>query len=78
MTLELRSLEKSYTTRKGVTQALLPTSFSVREGEFVSLLGPSGCGKSTTLYLVAGLEAPTGGEILLSDHPVVIEISSAR
>ncbi|HEY9154937.1 MAG TPA: ABC transporter ATP-binding protein, partial [Opitutaceae bacterium] len=70
MTLELRDLEKSYVTRKGVTQALLPTSFKVEPGEFVSLLGPSGCGKSTTLYLVAGLEPPTGGEIILGEECV--------
>jgi NitT/TauT family transport system ATP-binding protein len=70
MMLELRNLEKTYVTRQGVTQALLPTSCTVMPGEFVSLLGPSGCGKSTTLYLVAGLEQPTGGEILLGDQRI--------
>ncbi|HVU34707.1 MAG TPA: ABC transporter ATP-binding protein [Opitutaceae bacterium] len=70
MKLELRALEKTYATRQGVTPALLPTSFTVESGEFVSLIGPSGCGKSTTLYLVAGLEPATGGEILLGGRPV--------
>jgi NitT/TauT family transport system ATP-binding protein len=70
MMLELRNLEKTYVTRQGVTPALLPASFTVMPGEFVSLLGPSGCGKSTTLYLVAGLERPTGGEIFLGDQRI--------
>lgn len=70
MMLELRELEKTYTTRQGVTQALRPTTCTVESGEFVSLLGPSGCGKSTTLYMVAGLEQPSGGEILLGGKPV--------
>ena len=47
----------------GGTQALAGLNFSVREGEFVSLLGPSGCGKSTALRLIAGLIAPDEGEI---------------
>jgi NitT/TauT family transport system ATP-binding protein len=45
------------------TLALLPTSFSVRPGELVSIVGPSGCGKSTLLRLAAGLIAPTTGTI---------------
>ncbi len=44
-------------------EAVAPTSFSVKAGEFVSLLGPSGCGKSTLLMMIAGLEAPTQGSI---------------
>ena len=49
-------------TRQQV-DALSPTSFSVKAGEFVSLLGPSGCGKSTLLMMVAGLDSPTHGSI---------------
>jgi NitT/TauT family transport system ATP-binding protein len=70
MKLELRNLEKVYASRNGGVSALHPTSFTVGAGEFVSLVGPSGCGKSTTLYLVAGLETPTRGEILLDDETV--------
>ncbi|OGL65382.1 MAG: hypothetical protein A3I72_09840 [Candidatus Tectomicrobia bacterium RIFCSPLOWO2_02_FULL_70_19] len=43
-------------------------SFTVREGEFVTLLGPSGCGKTTTLRCIAGLEVPEEGEILIGDE----------
>jgi NitT/TauT family transport system ATP-binding protein len=71
MKLEVRKLTKSYASGKGVLEALAPTSFDVGEGEFVSLLGPSGCGKSTALNLIAGLEAPSGGEILLDGMRVM-------
>jgi len=47
------------------TTALQPTSLEVADNDFITVLGPSGCGKSTLLRLVAGLETPTGGEILL-------------
>ena len=40
-------------------------SFTVAEGEFITLLGPSGCGKTTTLRCIAGLETPDAGEILI-------------
>jgi len=50
------------------TEALRDLSFSVAEGEFVSLLGPSGCGKSTALRLVAGLLEPDSGHIRFSQE----------
>lgn len=45
--------------------ALGPVSLTIGEGEFVSLLGPSGCGKSTLLRIIAGLERPSAGEIVI-------------
>ncbi len=50
--------------------ALSEVSLSIRPGEFVSLLGPSGCGKSTLLNIIAGLETPDGGEVLVDGQPV--------
>ncbi len=52
-------------TRQQV-EAVAPTTFTVAEGEFVSLLGPSGCGKSTLLMMVGGLDSPTRGAISIA------------
>jgi NitT/TauT family transport system ATP-binding protein len=70
MKLEIRNLEKTYRSRNKQTQALTPTSFTVGDAEFVSLVGPSGCGKSTTLFMIAGLDQPTGGQILLDGQSI--------
>jgi NitT/TauT family transport system ATP-binding protein len=47
-------------------EAVAPTSFAVKSGEFVSLLGPSGCGKSTLVMMVAGLDRPSEGRITVA------------
>ena len=52
------------------TEALKPVSLDVADNDFITVLGPSGCGKSTLLRLVAGLEDPSTGEILLDDTPI--------
>jgi len=62
LVLELRGLSKHYPSYMAVESV----SLSVERGTFYSLVGPSGCGKTTTLRLVAGLEEPTAGEILLN------------
>ncbi|KGL56753.1 ABC transporter ATP-binding protein [Pantoea ananatis] len=54
----------------GETQVLKPINLSIENGEFVAILGPSGCGKSTTLFLLAGLYAPSSGEIAFDGHNV--------
>lgn len=58
------------TKRFGSTEAVSHLSLEVARGEFVSLLGPSGCGKTTTLRMIAGLERPSSGSILIAGHDV--------
>ena len=52
------------------TTALQPTSLAVADNDFITILGPSGCGKSTLLRIVAGLDTPTTGRVLLDGTPV--------
>ena len=52
------------------TEALSRTDLSVEDNDFIAILGPSGCGKSTLLRIVAGLETPTTGRVLLDGQPV--------
>jgi ABC-type nitrate/sulfonate/bicarbonate transport system ATPase subunit len=52
------------------TRALEPTSIAVEDNDFITILGPSGCGKSTLLRIVAGLDQPTTGQVLLDGQPV--------
>ena len=70
MKLELRSISKTFHTRRGNTYALQEITAEVASGEFVCLLGPSGCGKSTLLNIIAGLEQPDAGAVLIDDQPV--------
>lgn len=69
--LSIQGVSRTFTNSKGVvTQALLPVDFEVRENDFVTILGPSGCGKSTMLRIVAGLDFPTTGQVLLDGQAV--------
>ena len=65
--LELCALSKHFPTHRAVDQI----SLQLNSGEFYSLIGPSGCGKTTTLRLIAGLDTPTSGDILLSGASIV-------
>ena len=60
--IEVRSVAKSF----GTLDALAPVDLDVGDGETVTLLGPSGCGKTTLLRLIAGLEQPSSGEIVVN------------
>jgi NitT/TauT family transport system ATP-binding protein len=66
--IDIRGIGRRY-ARSGI-DALRDVNFKVASGEFVTLLGPSGCGKSTLLRLIAGLDDPSTGEILLKGQPV--------
>ena len=68
--LEIKEVGKVFKTKKGETTALEKTSFSIEDGEFVTILGPSGCGKSTVLRIVAGLEEATSGHVLLDGQEI--------
>ena len=70
--VELRNVGKVYVSaRDGArVEALAGIDFSVRRGEFLTVVGPSGCGKSTLLSLIAGFNAPTTGEVLYDGKPV--------
>lgn len=58
------------TKRFGVFTAVDDLSLTVPQGSFFALLGASGCGKTTTLRMIAGLEAPTSGQVLLGDRDI--------
>ena len=65
--LELENLVKQYTPKVIPVKDI---SLTVEEGEFLTLLGPSGCGKSTLLRLIAGLEPPTKGNVIIDGKNV--------
>ena len=68
--LEVNHVSFSYHSESGETTALSDITFSLKEGEFVSIVGPSGCGKSTLLSLISGLLVPESGQILLHGQDV--------
>ena len=65
-TVEFRNVQKSF----GAVRVIEDLNLSIKDGEFVALLGPSGCGKSTSLFMLAGIYLPTGGDILFDGHRV--------
>ena len=71
--LEVNNLKKVYTTRLGGNQveALKNLSFSVEEGEYVAIMGESGSGKTTLLKILAALDKPTGGQVILNGKNIV-------
>lgn len=66
--INLQNIEKVYRTSTVETLALNSINLDVAKGEFLSIMGPSGCGKSTLLNIMGLLDAPTKGDILISDQ----------
>lgn len=64
--INLRGLTKSFSLGRRSVQALAEVDLGTRRDSFLSLLGPSGCGKSTILRIIAGLETPSTGEVLVN------------
>lgn len=71
--LEVQNVKKIYTTRFGGNQveALKNVSFSVEKGEYVAIMGESGSGKTTLLNILASLDQPTAGEVLLDGKSIL-------
>ena len=68
--VRIRDIVEKYQADNGEVEALAGVSFSVAQGELVSIVGPSGCGKSTLLSIIAGLEPPTSGTITVKGTQV--------
>lgn len=71
--LEIANATKYFSTAKGCVTAFEGISFTVAEGEFVSVVGPSGCGKSTLLSIVSGLSSPDLGRVTL-DGDIILGV----
>jgi NitT/TauT family transport system ATP-binding protein len=72
--LSIDRMNLVYSSSRGPVTAIRDLSFSIRKGEFVSILGPSGCGKSTLLRIVSGLLRPTSGKVVVAD----VEVKAPR
>lgn len=71
MKIELRQIKKQF----GSFQALKGINLTIEDGEFVAIVGPSGCGKTTLLRLVAGLDSPSDGQLLMNHEMVASKTS---
>lgn len=63
-------IDKIYTSGKKSTKAIEDASIDIQDNDFVCIVGPSGCGKSTLLRMLAGLDFPTSGNIIVNDRKV--------
>lgn len=68
--LRVESLSKTFETPKGEVRALHELDFDVHRREFITVIGPSGCGKTTLIRILAGLDFPTAGKVLLEGKEV--------
>ncbi len=70
VTLEVKGLDKKFETPTETVTALRNINFKTHKREFVCVIGPSGCGKSTLIRILAGLETPTSGQVLVDGKEV--------
>ena len=68
--VEFKNISKRYGTDKAASLAVDSISFEIPKGSLTTILGPSGCGKTTTLRMIAGLESPTSGQIIMDGKDV--------
>ncbi|MBS1230021.1 MAG: transporter ATP-binding protein [Proteobacteria bacterium] len=68
--VEFRNISKRYGSDPSAPLAVKGVSFEIRKGTLTTILGPSGCGKTTVLRMIAGLETPTGGQIIMGGKEV--------
>jgi putative ABC transport system ATP-binding protein len=70
LAIQLKNIVKTYTRGKQKVQVLHNLDLEVEKGEFISLMGPSGSGKTTLLNLIAGLDSPTSGELMVAGERI--------
>ena len=66
LTVDARGVSLTFQTRDGAVEALANVNLQISDGDFVSFIGPSGCGKTTLMRVIADLERPTAGTILVN------------
>lgn len=69
--LEIDHVSKEFPGPEGLVPVFRDVAFSLERGEFLTVIGHSGCGKSTLLNIIAGLERPTRGGVMLEGREVV-------
>lgn len=75
--IELRAIQRRYTSDEVETTALADINFSVSAGEFVAIMGPSGCGKSTLLNMLGTVDRPSAGQYLFEGRDLAREDETA-